>query len=586
MSQQRPEPEEQLSGTLLSGVQGLARALGGMSTTFALAGILSLIVAVLLFIFIPDLNLYAYIILGIGGALVLMSLAISIGTVSRAVTSRRGRYGANTAVMIVAFVALVGVGNFLAFEDTARKRIDVTATKQFTLAPRTEDLLRDLKETILAKAFFRPAGTVEEQRFQEQVEGLLREFEIRTDDFSFEFIDPDLDPLTAREYGLTAYNNIVFEHKDSKRKHQVSPSPFLEQDIVTALLTVTGEEQKRVYFVTGHGEKNIDDIQDTTAGFGLARQETANEFYAVSAIDLNTDEGRGALEKDRLDGNVNMLVVAGPTKDMLEGESEILHNYLKDGGQMLFLLEPDTPQSFRDFLARWGVLVGEGHIVDGQRNFGLKQNVAIHPDQYISVRETQEITASLERTFYPGVTSLLPAKGVAFFPDLTQGAGEEEGQEPTQITPTVTGVALAFTTDDSWLIKDSGRNDHDTEIDTQGPFFPAVAFQAVGPLDEALPVDATTVNLASLIVVGDADFASNRFFYGSGGTTASNSDFFLNSVNWLVGDIPLANIRPKPFAFRELVLTRNQFNTMRYISWFFLPSLMALAGGLVWWRRR
>ena len=582
MSQQRPEPKEQLSGTLFSGVQGLARALGGLSTTFALAGILSLIVAVLLFIFISDLNLYAYIILGIGGALVLMSLAVSIGTVSRAVTSRRGRYGANTAIMIVAFIALVGVGNFLAFEDTARKRMDVTATRQFSLAPRTEDLLKDLNDKIEAKAFFRPATTLGEQRDRDQVNGLLEEFEVRTDDFSFEFVDPDLDPLTAREYGVTAYSNIVFEHKDTKRKYQVSPSQFLEQDFVTALLTVTGKEQKRVYFLTGHGERESKNFEDTTAGFGLARQETANEFYFVDEIDLNTDQGKGKLEKDRLEENVNMLVVAGPTKDMLEEESEILHNYLKDGGQMMFLLEPETPQSFREFLARWGILVGEGHIVDEQRNFGLKQNVAIHRDQYNPF--LPELTGTLDRTFYPGVTSLLPAKGVAFLPELTQEDGEV--QQPPQTTPTISGVALALTSEESWLIKDSGRNDHNAETDTQGPFFPAVAFQATAPLGEALPADLSTIKLASLIVVGDADFASNRFFYGSGGTTASNSDFFLNSVNWLVGDIPLANVRPKPFAFRELVLTRNQFNTMRYISWFFLPSLMALAGGLVWWRRR
>ena len=86
---------------------------------------------------------------------------------------------------------------------------------------------------------------------------------------------------------------------------------------------------------------------------------------------------------------------------------------------------------------------------------------------------------------------------------------------------------------------------------------------------------------ASFIVFGDSDFATNRYFYSS-----SNSDFFLNSVNWLVGDIALANIRPKPIASRELVLTRNQFDFMRYSSWFLLPVLMALMGGFVWWRRR
>jgi ABC-type uncharacterized transport system involved in gliding motility auxiliary subunit len=84
-----------------------------------------------------------------------------------------------------------------------------------------------------------------------------------------------------------------------------------------------------------------------------------------------------------------------------------------------------------------------------------------------------------------------------------------------------------------------------------------------------------------LVIYGDSDFATNRYFY-----TSSNSDLFLNSVNWLVGDEDLTSIRPKPVAPRTLVVTSTERNFIRYTSWFLLPALMAVAGGYVWWRRR
>ena len=82
-------------------------------------------------------------------------------------------------------------------------------------------------------------------------------------------------------------------------------------------------------------------------------------------------------------------------------------------------------------------------------------------------------------------------------------------------------------------------------------------------------------------MLGDSDFASNRFY-----SAYSNSDLFLNSVNWLAKDYSLISIRPKPYAFRELVVLPYEFDIIRYSSWFILPLVVALLGLLTWWRRR
>ena len=83
------------------------------------------------------------------------------------------------------------------------------------------------------------------------------------------------------------------------------------------------------------------------------------------------------------------------------------------------------------------------------------------------------------------------------------------------------------------------------------------------------------------MVFGDADFAANKDF-----NRFNNGDLFLNTVNYLAEDATLINIRPKPLARREILATPNEFDIIRYTSWFLLPAIMGMIGIFSWWMRR
>ena len=83
------------------------------------------------------------------------------------------------------------------------------------------------------------------------------------------------------------------------------------------------------------------------------------------------------------------------------------------------------------------------------------------------------------------------------------------------------------------------------------------------------------------VAFGDSDFLANSGYDRGGG-----ADLFLNSANFLVGDYSLVSIRPKAASFEEFNLDKNEFNFVRYSSWLFLPGIMALMAGFVWWVRR
>ena len=86
---------------------------------------------------------------------------------------------------------------------------------------------------------------------------------------------------------------------------------------------------------------------------------------------------------------------------------------------------------------------------------------------------------------------------------------------------------------------------------------------------------------ARLVVVGDSDFATNGLL-----RQFRNRDFFVNSVNWLLGDVEAISVRPDAARASRLQLTPEVFANLRQLSLFVLPELIAVAGVLVWWQRR
>jgi ABC-type uncharacterized transport system involved in gliding motility auxiliary subunit len=84
-----------------------------------------------------------------------------------------------------------------------------------------------------------------------------------------------------------------------------------------------------------------------------------------------------------------------------------------------------------------------------------------------------------------------------------------------------------------------------------------------------------------LVVFGDSDFASNAAI-----DAYSNRDLFVNSVNWLLGDVESISIRPARSRASRLTLSSEQFTSIRSLALFVLPELIAVVGVWVWWSRR
>ena len=195
----RRQSEEQqpgLTGGLASRLtpRNIASALVEGALTLSLAGVVILIGGLVVWLTVPELRTPGLVLIGVALVMLAIPIVTHLRTVRDALTARSGRYAANTIVMVVAFMLILIMVGFISFSNSAR--IDMTATRQFTLAPQTVKVLEELNQKVNARVYTTP-DDVRQVSIKRQAEDYLYEFNRRNRDFNYEFIDPDLTPARA-----------------------------------------------------------------------------------------------------------------------------------------------------------------------------------------------------------------------------------------------------------------------------------------------------------------------------------------------------------------------------------------------------
>jgi ABC-type uncharacterized transport system involved in gliding motility auxiliary subunit len=465
--------------------------------------------------------------------------------------TRTARQGSNATLLSVAFIGLLVVGNW--FANRHSQQWDLTAARRYTLADQTVKILERLDRDVKVTAFF---PSRQEDAFTRGTKDLLRQYERRSDRISLEFIDPDVNPGAARQYEIESYPVTIFEAGDRKEE----TTGVTEQDFTSALLKLTRVEQKKVYFLQGHQERDPDSAQPT--GYNSASQALKRENYVVEKLSLLTTQ--------RVPEDAAVLVIAGPKVPLLQPEQTAIREYVDRGGHVLLLAEPRQDAGLGDLLETWHVDIGNDVVVDPGRNYiGDPLTPAPIPQQ------GHRISTSLPDVLMPGTRSV----------SIIPGAGSEYAIVP-----------LLKTTDRAWgetTLEGNVPARPDPGEDTQGPVTVAVAVNKTDPVSAispgSVPAPTPTATPGSpappkgrMVVVGNAEFAANTYF----SQVLGNRDFFINSVNWLAEDEDLISIRAEPPNDPPVVLTNQSQALVFYTTVVFVPLSVLLLGAVIWWQRR
>ncbi len=451
---------------------------------------------------------------------------------------RSTKHGINMAVMVVVFMAIIGMISVMSVRY--KTRIDLTGDSRYSLSAQTIKILKSLEKEVEVIAFYRS-----DERSRQAMHDLLKEFSYHTPKFNFWFVDPDRRPIETAKYGVTSYRTTLIRYGDK----QETVGFESEEKITNALLKVTSTDVKTIYFLKGHGEKDLTD--EEKVGYKLAREAIEGENYKVSDLLL--------INETAVPDDTTVLVVAGPKKDILPGELKKIEEYVNGGGSVLFLLDPLMAPDISAHLKGFGFTVGNDIIID-------KKSKMMGANYLTPVVMEYNQKHMIGKDF----------EFVTFFPVSRSVEIEED--------PATGRYNLAKTGSSSWA-KSKGTLEEEevefnAELDQPGP----INLAAVSVIKVESSEDAETVEQYSslkegmnrwgrIITIGDSDFAGNAYLNMMG-----NKDFFLNTISWLAQETALVSVRKKSSELSPLTLSDTQSNLVFWLCVIIGPTLILAVG--------
>lgn len=411
-----------------------------------------------------------------------------------------------SVLLFFTFAMMMGlVGRF-------NSRWDFTREKSYSLLEPTVKLLKELASEPIEVTAFYPHDDPARKGF----EVFLKQCQMEHPQFKYFFYDPDRVPSLAKELQVRDLYTVILRYGNSQERI-VSPT---EENFTNALLRLAQPKRFEICFVAGHGEPSM--------------TEKGRNGYQLFADDLRASNHvlhETILERDYVPEVCNALVIAGPHHDIEETQLRLLKKYFREGGTLLFLLDPmDQGEgvSFQKFMQEFGIDLGGDVVVD-------KQSRMVGGDFLIPLVEHYEsdhpITHDFdEPTFYPVARSVRPWL--------------KQKNSRLKIQP------IAITGPGSWAEIDLKRIENGEAVFEEGR-------DLAGPLSLAVAVEGEPDPNARyggrLVVVGDSDFLTNAYLGLSG-----NRDFGLNILQWLTRDDRFIAVRPQGVEFEPLYLMRRE----------------------------
>ncbi|RLA10209.1 MAG: hypothetical protein DRQ60_00115 [Gammaproteobacteria bacterium] len=450
--------------------------------------------------------------------------------------SAHRRWPPRITLVLVIIVAVLagGLANRHSFES------DWTAASRHTLTAGSIEILNQLDQPLIVIAFTR------DQQLAKTMADRIARYQRHSNLISFETVNPDQHPNRAEAAGIDQ-DGVLFltlgERHESLRQLD-------EQSISNAILRLSRGAGIEILVLTGHGERSAK---------GQANRDISH--FANTLLDQGFQISLYQIDPTAAIPTANtLLVISAPQTRLSGGEIARLLAFIQDGGRLLWLGDPGDLQGLKPLAIQLGVRFLPGTLVDpaGMQAAGSAAFTLATADAYRPHPITQQFQFT---TVFPLATGL------------------SQNDNRWQATP------LAIVGEQGWL--EQGELVEPVEFDKQhdllGPVTLALALTREqqknrennsenNPGDQQKP--------QRVVIVGDGDFVANAYL-GNGG----NRQLGLNIINWLAGDDQLINLQPIVAADTRLDLSPTHALIVGLGFLLVLPALLALTGGIIWWRR-
>jgi ABC-2 type transport system permease protein len=487
-------------------------------------------------------------------------------------------------------------------------RFDLTQDKRYTLSEAAKETIEDLDTPIVIDVFLKGDFPPEFRRLQTETRQLLEEFAAFNKNIKYEFIDPLEDEENAEavqqqlaSFGLTAAQvqvqesgklstELVYPWALAFNGERTVKIPLLKNQLGT-----TSEERvnnsiqnleyafadgfnklihpkkRKVAVLKGNGELDDRYIADFFA--------TLREYYFIAPFTLDSAEVDPIKTLDQIK-SFDLIVAAKPTEPFSTSEKYILDQYVMNGGASLWLV--DATENIQDTVSGRTFAFGKDlNMGDFFFKYGIRINPNLVKDLYsapIVLASGNENETQFNRYpwfYYPlsnsanehPVVTNIEAVKFDYASGIDVLANDVDKTILLSTSPITKVVGLPHEIDlDSEIPKNlkivnEGPNPQEFNagevplaVLLEGEF-PSVFTNRIKPFKIA--EDRTTGIPTKMVVVSDGDIIKNQLdknrplelgfdkytqaFYG-------NKEFLLNTVNYLLDDSGLINIRSKEIA--------------------------------------
>jgi ABC-type uncharacterized transport system involved in gliding motility auxiliary subunit len=481
------------------------------------------------------------VLLGVAAALVVLAVFFDSRLYWEFLTMRTTKHGLNMGAMILLVLTLLVCVNYLA--NKHNKTWDLTAEKLNSLSDQTTALLKDLKSDLEVKVFYKGPQAMEDKQKAKQTLSMYQDFSNKV---KVTYINAYVEQQLAIQY-LTDLQDrdsapvITFLEYNGK-KIRVEDG-FDEAALTAAVIKATREGESKIYFVQGHGEKDLMSGDDQGLGeFAKALKESSFQTEPLNLMDSK-----------EVPADAKAVAVIGPTVPLLENEVQALRAYAERGGRLFLALDPGVRHNLANLTKSLGVQFENNYI------FSMLQIYGQGPATVIG------------RNFDPGseITKNFPSGAkYAIFPLVSEVKAAADKSPSIDVKELVRSDERSFTMADPTKAPPVQPK---TEMITVG-------LEAKGTIGKAK--EGSVAKPFEAVIFGDSDFLSNRALF-----LGVNRDLAVNVLAGLTNQKDLLSIKPKLPKGTMLVLT--QFSRAAIIvSLMSLPVLLLIASGVMWFRRR
>ncbi|MFP4846283.1 gliding motility-associated ABC transporter substrate-binding protein GldG [Winogradskyella sp. PE311] len=503
-----------------------------------------------------------------------------------------------TLIYILAVLIALIVVNLIS--SKIYRRIDLTEDGRYTLSEASKSLVKDLDSPLIIDVFLEGEFPSEFRLLQTEVRQIIEEFQLETNQIVVNYINPIKDENTRQQYieeltkqGLEPYINtdnstgkvtqdIIFPWAYASFKDKRVKIPLLKRSITQGLLEQINNSVQSLEYAFADGFNKIVKTKSKTIAILKGNGElddlniadflkTIKPYYSIAPFTLDSVASNPERTLQKLN-KYDLVVVAKPSLAFSENEKLVLDQYTMNGGKSLWLTESvimdkdslynDSGSgvsvmrdlNLNDFFFKYGVRINPSLVKDLYSApimlaIGEGSNAQLQPIQWqysplAASNPKHPITKNLNLTKFDFTSPIDTLKNQVTKTILLQSSPKSK----LEGTPKAISLEDVTTQVDETLFNSGPQN---LAVLLEGEFTSVYD-------KRILPFKTDNFKSKSkktqMVIVSDGDIIKNEVvrnrpqelgFDQLTGKVFGNKEFLLNTVNYLLDDTGLINIRAK-----------------------------------------